>query len=406
MFTSALGKYRIIDLSTEIAGAFTTKLFADYGADVVKVEPAGAGDPTRQVGPFHHDDPHPEKSLLFFYLNCNKRSVTLDISIPRGRKVLLDLIKDADVLIENYAPGHMAEVGLGYEDLEKINPRLVVTSITPFGQTGPYSGYLGNDLTYQAASGMMYTSGAYDREPLKHGHPQSYYFGGINAAFATMAALWGRKASGQGQHIDFSLTEAAAVHHYQPVIKYSFMGTVDRRAPEDDAEHIKGTGFQGIVPAKDGYIGPTLRPPRRALSGAEAWMEYAKIIGRPDIGEALGQAKTPHERNDILMPALKGMGKFDYYHAIMSNEWLAGVVQTSEDLVNCPQLEERGFFVEVEHPVMGKLKMPGELVRMPESPWSLRIPAPLLGQHNAAVYCGELGYSKEELVLLRQQGAI
>ena len=124
MVTSALGKYRIIDLSTDIAGPFATKLFADYGADVVKVEPAGAGDPSRRVGPFHNDDPHPEKSLLFFYLNCNKRSVTLDISTTRGRKVLLELIKDADVLIENYAPGHMAEMGLGYEDLERINPRL------------------------------------------------------------------------------------------------------------------------------------------------------------------------------------------------------------------------------------------------------------------------------------------
>ena len=406
MVASALGKFRIIDLSTEIAGPYAGRLFADYGSDVIKVEPAVGGDPARKMGPFHQDDPHPEKCLLFLCLNCNKRGVTLNLETDAGRRILRDLVKTADVLLESFTPGYLDGLGLGYDALSEINPALVLTSVTPFGQTGPYRDYAGNDLVYQAAGGMMYTSGAHHREPLKHGHPQSLYLGGITAAYATSIALYARDLIGHGQHLDVSLAETAAAHHYQPVVRYTFLGAVDRRAPKADTDNLKSTGWQGIVPTADGFISPTLRPPRRALSGAEAWKAYADLIGRSEIGDALAEAKNSQERDSVLMPALKEVGKLDYYHSIMSNEWLGGVVQTAEDLVNCPQLEERGFWMEVDHPVMGKVRMPGELFRMPESPWSMRHPAPLLGQHNAAVYSGELGYSKEDLVKLRQQGAI
>ena len=406
MVVTALGKFRIIDLSTEIAGPYAGRLFADYGSDVIKVEQASGGDPARQMGPFHQDDPHPEKCLLFLCLNCNKRGVTLNLETDAGRRMLRDLVKTADVLLESFMPGYLDGLGLGYNALSQINPGLVLTSVTPFGQNGPYRDYVGNDLVYQAAGGMMYTSGAHHREPLKHGHPQSLYLGGITAAYATSIALYARDVIGHGQHLDVSLAETAAAHHYQPVIRYTFLGAVDRRAPKADTDNLKSTGWQGIVPTGDGFISPTLRPPRRSLSGAVAWKEYANLIGRPEIGDALAEAKTPQERAAVLMPALKEVGKFDYYHSIMSNEWLGGVVQTSEDLVSCPQLEERGFWTEVDHPVMGKVRMPGELFRMPESPWSMRHPAPLLGQHNAAVYSGELGYSEEDLIKLRQQGAI
>ncbi len=403
---SALGKFRIIDLTMGIAGPYATKLFADYGSDVIKVEPPGSGDIARSIGPFHGDDPHPEKCLLFLCLNCNKRGVTLNLETLTGRKIFRELVKTADVIFESFSPGYLDEIGLGYDELSSINPNIVMTSISPFGQTGPHRNYDGNDLIYQAAGGIMYTSGAYDREPLKHGHPQSLYFGGITAAYATSIALYGRNVIGHGQHLDFSLAESAAAHQYQPVIRYTFLGAIDRRAPKADTDNLKSTGWQGIVPTKDGFVSPTLRPPRRALSGAEAWKEYAKLIGRPDLGEALADAKTAKQRDEILMPALKEIGKFDYYHNIMSNEWLGGVVQTSEDLVSCPQLEERGFWTEVNHPVMGKVKLPGELFRMPESPWRMRYPAPLLGQHNSAVYAGELGYSVQDVIRLRQQGAI
>lgn len=407
MAATALGRFRVIDLSTHIAGPFCTKYLADYGADVIKVERPGIGDEARHLGPFFRDDPHPEKSLLFFYNNCNKRSITLNIESAAGRELLLALINNADALVESHPPGYLSRLGLGYQDLAQINPRLVVASITPFGKTGPYRDYIGNDLTYYAMSGMMYTSGAYGREPLKHGHPQSYYMGGMTAAYAMSAALFSREFTGVGQHIDLSLAEIVAAHHYGPPVRYSYGGLIEGRAPKAEGGSFKGTRFEGIVPAKDGYIGPTgqhgrQRPP---------FIEYANFLGRPDIDDPKFETTAlriqhAEELDKVLLPILREQSKFDYFNAAMAEGWVAGVVQTPEDLVNCPQLEERGYYTEIEHPVIGKITVPGEIFRLPECPWSMRLPAPLLGQHNETIYCTELGYSKDDLLLLRQQQVI
>ena len=404
--TSALGQFRVIDLSTDIAGPFCTKWLADYGADVIKVEPP-SGDPARSIGPFFKDDPHPEKSLLYFYLNCNKRGVTLNIETAAGRELLLSLLKDADVLIESYRPGFLDELGLGYSQLEQLNPGLIFTSIAPFGQTGPYRDYLGNDLIFYALSGMMYTSGAYGREPLKHGHPQSFYMGGITAAYATAAALFSRSLSGRGQHVDLSLYETVAAHEYGSSTRYVYTGTVERRAPKIESGSFKGTRFEGIVPAQDGYISPSLQRGRPRASFAE----YAQLLGRTELDDARFAtqeliSQNGPEMDDVLLPGLKEWDKFDYFNTAMAEGYVAGVVQTPENLVNCPQLEERGYFTEVEHPIIGKIKVPGEMFRLPECPWSLQRPAPLLGQHNEEVYVGELGYTSQELVKLRQLGVV
>ena len=407
MTGSVFGKFRVVDMTSGVAGPFASKLLADYGADVIKVEPPH-GDPSRQMGPFAGDDPHPEKSLLFLYLNCNKRGVTLDVETGAGRKLLLDLLKTADVLMEDYTPGYLDSLNLGYGQLEELNPKLVMTSITPFGQTGPYKSYKGNDLVYYAMGGMMYTSGAYHREPLKHGHPQSLYLGGIVTAYVTSAALFARRTLGQGQHVDLSLSEVMAADHYQPVARYAFSGGVTRRAPKSDTGQEKGAGFLGMVPAKDGYVRVSISPPQRlySRSGPQPWPEYAGLLGHPEIGDALAEATSTQEIDEILLPVIREMPKLEYYHRLMTNEWLAAAAQTPQDLANCPQLEERQYFTEVEHPVIGRVKFPGEVVRLPSSPWNLRFPAPLLGQHNRAVFCGELGRSEDELVGLRQVGAI
>ncbi len=407
MTGSAFGNYHIIDLSQGVPGGFCTKYFADYGADVIKVEPPGIGDVARRTGPFFQDDPHPEKSLLFFYLNCNKQSVTLNLQTSSGREMLCRLLEKADAMVESYAPGHLAGLGLGYEQLKQLNPRLVVTSITPFGQSGPYAGYQGNDLMYYAMSGLMYTSGAYHREPLKHGHPQSLYMGGITAAYATAAALYAREATGEGQHIDLSLAEATAAHHYGPIARYGYTGLIERRAPKVEGGSFKGTGFEGILPAADGYIGPSTQHGRQRGTLAE----FAALIHHPELNDP--KFATQQQRQEraaefdaVALPLLQQIKKYDFFDAAMTDGWVAGVVQTQEDLARCPTLQERGYFTEVDHPVIGKLKFPGEIFRLPGAPWSLRRPAPLLGQHNLEVYCGDLGYTREELVLLRQEGAI
>ena len=407
MTETALGQFRIIDLSTGVAGPLCTKMFADYGSEVIKVELPGSGDPSRSIGPFFHDDPHPEKSLLFFYLNCNKQGVTLNPETVAGRNLLLSLIKDADALVESFSAGYLKSLGLGYEELENVNPGLVVTSITPFGQDGPHRDFAGSDLIYYAMSGMMYSSGAHDREPLKHGHPQSYYMGGMTAAYATSAALFSKALTGQGQHIDLSLQESVAAHHYDSATRYSYTGTIERRAPKVESGSFKGTRFEGIVPAKDGHIAPTMQRGRPTAP----FHEYITLLGHPELDDdrfANRQLIAEHreELDEVLLPLLRQWDKAEYFNTFMSEGFVAGVVQTSEDLVNCPQLKERGYFVEVVHPVIGRIKVPGEMFRLPECPWSMRRPAPLLGQHNEAVYCDELGYTKKDLVAFRQQGVI
>ena len=407
MASTALQGFRVIELSGGIAGPFAGKLFADYGADVIKLEPL-QGDEARTLPPFFHDEPHPEKSLAFLYLNTNKRSVTLNIETAHGRRIFRDLVANADALIESHPPGYLDGLGLGYDELSRCNPNLVLTSITPYGQSGPYRDYPGNDLIYEAMGGIMYTSGAYAREPLKHGHPQSLYIGGITAAYATSAALFTRGWLGKGQHIDLSLREVVAAHHHSTPTRYSFAGSIERRAPKVDAGSPKGGAhFEGIVPVKDGYVGATFQ--RGIQRGT--YSDYVKMLGRPDVDDPdfppiMFPARIPEDKDEILLSILKDWGKFEYFNKAASESWVAAVVQTSQDLVEGEHLNARGFFTEMEHPVIGKIKMPGEISRLTGSPWSLRRHTPLLGQHNKEIYCGELGFSEEELVQLRRQSVI
>ena len=404
-----LSEFRIIDLSTHIAGPFCARLIADYGADVVKVESPGVGDASRGSGPFFSDTPDREKSLQFLYLNANKRGVTLNLECAAGRALFVEMVKSADAIIESYPPGYLDSLGLGYTHLETQNPGLVMTSVTPFGQTGPYREFLGSPIVYEALGGVMYTSGAYDREPLGHGHPQSLYIGGITAAYATSAALYWRGMSGKGQRIDVSLMEVMAAHHVSPPNRYIYTGAIERRAPKKEAGSAKaGPHFQGIVPVKDGYVGATFQ---RGTQRPGTFSEYVDLLGHPELAslqELIPQQPNefPKEWNDALLSILKEWNKFDYFSHAASSSWVAAVVQTSEDLSRSPQLDERGFYSDIEHPVVGKLKMPGEIYKLPKSPYSLRVPAPLLGQHNKEIFCEEMGVPQKDLVMLRRHGVI
>ena len=407
MSKGALEGFRILELSTGVAGPFAGKLFADYGADVVKVEPL-SGDEGRKLPPFFNDHPHPEKSLSFLYLNTNKRSITLDIKTIQGRQMLGYLAQKFDAIIESYSPDYLDTLGIGYKVLSQINPNLVMTSITPYGQKGPYREYPGDDIIYEAMGGIMYISGAHDREPLKHGHPQSLYIGGITAAYATSSALFSRISLGKGQHIDLSLRDVSAAHHHATPTRYSFVGAVERRAPKVEAGSPKGGAhFEGIVPVQDGYVGATFQ--RGIQRGS--YSDYVELLDRPDLDDPgfppiEFPARIPNDKDELLLAALKEWTKYDYFNKAASESWVAAVVQTSQDLVHGEHLNERGFFSEMEHPVVGKIKMPGEISRLTGSPWALKRPTPLLGQHNKEIYCGEFGIDEEELVQLRRQGVI
>jgi crotonobetainyl-CoA:carnitine CoA-transferase CaiB-like acyl-CoA transferase len=389
---------RVLDLGSHVAGPFCARLLADYGADVIKVEPPGSGDVARRTGPFVDDDPHLEKSIPFLYLNTNKRSITLNIGSSTGQHILDALLQQADVLVENFLPAEATHLGLDYTTLSKVNPALVVTSITSFGQTGPYRDLATTDLITCAMSGLMYHSGDSDREPLRNALNQSLYVAGANGAVATLVALFQRLTSGAGQQVDVSVVECLATHLVQAVPYYSYMGAIKGRRP------VSGSGFEELMPAQDGYVVPSVQ-------GSQPWSVVADLIGLEELHDdrfATGAGRIQHgeELKQLLIRGLARWDRRSLFQASGERRLVFGMAQDAGDLFNCPHLRERSFFVEVDHPVAGKVEYPGMGARLSEVDFRVHRHAPLLGQHNAEILCNELGYTRQELVQLRGMGVI
>jgi crotonobetainyl-CoA:carnitine CoA-transferase CaiB-like acyl-CoA transferase len=394
MGPSAMDDIRVLDISHGIAGPFCAKILGDFGADVIKVEPPG-GESGRTMGPFFHDDPNPEKSLFFLLLNLNKRGTTLNLETSTGAKIFKELVLEADVVVETFPPGYLDSLGLGYEDLEKINPKIVMTSITGFGQTGPYSHFKSEEIIAYAMGSIMSISGTKEREPLKHGGFQAQYESGLNGALSTAFTLVMRDTIGQGQHVDVSIQEVvnSTLVVNQPF--YSWTGAVQgRRNPE-------GAMFGNVMPCKDGYF-------ISQAGGGATWDGIADFYGKEELKDpkfALPEQRTVNgaEMDEIILDATKDRTMAEMFKTASEDyRMLFGIVQTPEDLANCPQLEARGFFEEVDHPVIGKIKVPFRLFNMSETPSKYRMPAPLLGQHNIEIYTELLSYSKQDLVKLRE----
>jgi CoA:oxalate CoA-transferase len=393
-----LNGFRVLDMGSGISAPWCAKILADYGAEVIKVETPGSGDLARRMGPFAGDDPNPEKSLTFLYLNTNKKSVTLDPSSVSGRKLLDRLLADADVLVDNYPPFVSKELGLDYASLSAVNPGLVVTSIAPFGQTGPYHDYQATDIVTYALSGLMYHSGDSDQPPLRNVLDQSFYVAGANGAAATQIALFARLGTGEGQHVDVSAAECLGAHLVQPLPYYNYMGAVKGRRP------VRGAGFEELMPARDGYVAPSVQ-------GSRPWEVIANLIGLEELLDekfSTGAGRVAHgeELKELLTKGLAQWDRMPLFLASGEARLVFGMAQDAGDLFNCPHLEARDFFVEVDHPVVGQAKYPGMAVRLPGEPLTDSQPAPLLGQHNSEIFGQELGYSAQDLVSLRQLGVI
>jgi crotonobetainyl-CoA:carnitine CoA-transferase CaiB-like acyl-CoA transferase len=395
---SALDDLRVLDLSWGIAGPLCAKLLGDFGADVIKVEPRG-GECGRRMPPFFHDDPDPEKSLFFLLLNLNKRGITLDVETPQGAAIFKELVRLADVVVETFPPGYLARLGLDHASLEREHPALVMTSITPFGQSGPYSHYEGEEIVAYAMSGMMAISGTTDREPLKHGGFQAQYEAGFNGALATLFTLVLRDATGIGQHVDVSIQEVVSSTLVANQPFYSWAGGVQaRRRPG-------GTMFGNVMPCKDGYV-------VSQGGGGASWDSVADFYGRAELkdqrfADTDQRIVNGHALDEILLEASRDRTMAEMFKSASEQyRMLFGIVQTPADLAQCPQLEARAFYQEVEHPVIGTIKVPFRLWNMTPTPPAYRRPAPLLGQHNAEVYGKLLGYADDAITRLRDLGVI
>jgi len=396
MAKQALSGCRVLDLSHNIAGPYCTKILADYGADVVKVEIPGAGDRTRAAGPFPGDRPDIEASGLFLYLNTNKKSVTLNLKSAKGMEILKEMVKQADILVENYSPRVLPGLGLDYETVKKINPGITMVSISNFGQTGPYRDYRATDLNIWGFSGILYECGDPDREPLKMGSNVSEYVAGLYGALVALSTLYYRDEAGIGQHVDVSIGEA--LHTMQPsmTLVYCYMEFIRRRG---------GIHFPwGILPCRDGYIG-------FFLPTQTHWESLCVLLGMPEMRDK-PEYETPLHREEhrdeiekIIMNWLKDKRMEEVFHAAQELRLPLTVVPNPQQLFDMPQHKDRGYFEDIDHPVAGRLAYPGAPFRLSETPWHAGR-APLLGEHNEEIYCGRMGYSGEYLAQLKEKGVI
>jgi benzylsuccinate CoA-transferase BbsE subunit len=397
---SALADLRVLDL-TDLKGALCAKLFGDMGADVIKVEPP-SGDPMRDIGPFLDGIPHRERSLLFWFYNTSKRGITLDLSQPAGQEVCQKLAAQVDVVVESFAPGTLANLGLGYAELKRLNPQLILTSITPFGQTGPYRDYSSSDTVAEALGGMIYVNGHPDEPPLRALGLQAYHSASFFAAIGTMSALWTRDLLGEGQWVDVSIQEAvaAAVEHVAPFY-HQGLGIETRRGSLHWSRYFR------VVCCKDGYL------MHCTLGDWTSLVEWVKADGKAQdlVDPQWEDLQYRREHAEHLFDVLDDWAK-DYSVAeIMEGAQLRRIpyamVRPPEALVDDPQLNARGFFSAVAHPELGHtFRYPGGPAFFTATPWRISRRPPLLGEHNHEVYTKELGLGEQQIAELARAGAI
>ncbi len=406
---SILGPYRVLDLSDE-KGLLCGKILGDLGADVIKIEKPG-GDDARRQGPFYHNEPGPEKSLFWFALNTSKRGITLNIEAPRGREIFKRLVRTADFVIETYAPGYLDKLGLGYSDLEKINPRTILVSITPFGQTGPYAQWKTSDIVAWAMGGQMAPCGDVDRPPYRVSHhSQSYLNAGVDAAQGALTALFDRWKTGEGQQVDVSIQESVlqTTEH--------ITATWDRRKSIQKRGQESGFRQSQLWKCRDGYVS-------FAYSGGtggavrynKAFMDWIAKEGVVD--EALGAfdgseldplgSEAPERIKQLTARFFAAHTKAELLDGALKNDIQLYPVSTPADILENPQLEARHFWQDVEHPEVGAtIRYPGAFAIMSEATPRILRRAPLVGEHNAEVYEKELGISREQLADLKSAGVI
>lgn len=389
----------ILDLADE-SGLQCTKLLADLGADVVKVEPP-AGDAARRRPPFAADRPGPDRGLFFLHYYANKRSITLDLQAADGRALFRRLAERADIVVETCAPGYLAGLGLGFDDLHRLNAGLVLTSITPFGQEGPYARYRASELTSFAMGGLMALSGEPSQAPSVAPGDLAHGMAGAYAAYGTLVAYYHRLLTGQGQMLDVSIHECSA--HIAGYAIPTYSARHEKAARMTRAKRF--FELHDVYPCQDGHV-------RFFVLPRDHWLGFREWIGSPPelMDPVFEDQQMRRENSDLIDPRVtdfaQGYTKEELFHAGQRRHLAVTPVYRPEEYAQSPQIRARGFFVEVEHPEVGLYQEVGPLHKLGRTPGRVRRPPPRIGQHNQEIYCQGLGLAREELMALRAGGAI
>jgi CoA:oxalate CoA-transferase len=404
MTPRALEGMKIVEYCNMVSGPYCSKLLADMGADVLKVEPPLTGDDSRKRGPFPGDVPHQEKSGLFLYLNSNKMGLTLDLKKPEGKEIFKKLIEKTDVLILDRPPGEMEELELDYETLRAVNPGLIMISITPYGRSGPFKDYKAFQLNTVHASGQGYMlpipAEDMDRPPVKVGGNSSGFDVGLVAVVAVTAAYYWKILTGKGQFIEMSKQEALMSMQRVESVTFANDQVVLTRGG-DKVRRMPG----GIMPCKDGYI-VVVTPEEHQ------WNSLVKLIGDPQWAKEdwcrgpISRSENAEIINERIIEWTMNHSKEEIFRRGQALSCPIAPVNTAADIYHSEQFKARNFFVEMKHPKVGKIPFPSSSFRFSKTPWKLLRAAPLLGEHNEEIYGRHLGISKEELANLKNKGII
>ena len=392
--THPLDGVTVIEAGEGIPAAYCCWMLGVLGADVIKVEPP-AGDSTRRLGPFPHDIPDREQSALYLHLNRNKRSIVLDLKSATGQELFRELVTGAAVLVEHGDPGWLNALGLGHESLVQDHPELVATTITPFGQEGPYRDFTASEITLMALGGLMNIAGEIEREPLKLAGSPAHYSTGLFAFTSTLMALTLAEASGIGQLVDVSVLEGLTCSHFQDLVEFEYTGNVRRR----------GAGRMPI-PTQDGFISFAVQAHqfpefRRLILGADAAPEGASedLIGRDR------QSLEGEMDHQILEWALQRTKYEAYVEGQTEAHIPAAFIAEMQDILDSPQYEARGYFAELDHPDGGRIRFPGLPAQMSGVEWEHRR-APRLGEHTVEILNELTDLSADEIAEVRAAGVI
>ncbi len=383
----ALEGIKVLDLTRVLAGPYATMILADLGADVIKIEMPNIGDDSRQFGPFVG-----EESAYFMSLNRNKRSITLNLKSETAKGLFVEMIKEADVVVENFKPGTMEKLGLGYDELKKINPRIIYAASSGFGHTGPYSKRAAYDGVVQAMGGIMSITGEKNGKPTRVGPSIGDIAAGMFTSIGILAALQYRNVTGVGQKVDVAMLDCQVAILENAISRYVVTGEIPNPAGNRHSSIVPFEPFETV----DGEI-------MIAAGNDTLWTKLCEVMERRDLADH-ESFKTNLLRNtnyDILRPmiaeAIKTKTTYEWQEILDRVGVPNGPINTVDKVLQDPQVIAREMIVEIEHPVAGKLKMPGVPVKLSETPGSIRRPAPLLGQHTEEILKEILGFTNEKI---------